>query len=111
MGKTFYSHFPCEGTPEHDGTCDQPKPMVEPTGVDLKALKTALAESQGFFHESLQRAFNGGSPLENEVENDNDGERVVPPAAKSGVYPAVSAEVAPDEADEDPYYRYRSGAI
>ncbi len=112
----FHSHFPCEGTPEHDGSCTEPKlklvsahaaeqrtvsshPGVGP--AELLEVRRGLEESQDFFRESLLRAF--GASFE------NDHETAPPPPAKSGVFAAV--ELAEDDEDDDPYFRKRSGAV
>lgn len=112
----LHSHFPCEGTPEHDGSCDEPKlrlvavdaaenrdaaqrPSV--TAADLLEVRRGLEESQDFFRESLMRAFGASTG--------NDHEQSTPPPVKSGVFAAVG--LADDEEDDDPYFRRRSGAV
>lgn len=99
---TSHPHFPCEGTPDHDGSCNEPKRKLRLEGVDLAELREELENSRQFFSEALQRAFDGSAAV---VANKND---TVPPAAESGVYPAVTLEC--DEED-DPYFHRVSGAV
>lgn len=112
----FHSHFPCEGTPKHDGSCAEPKLKLvsaddtEQRGVsshptvgaaELLEVRRGLEESQDFFRESLLRAFG-----ESSVGNHQNS---TPPPAKSGVFAAV--DLAEDEEDDDPYFRRKSGAV
>ncbi len=98
---TSHPHFPCEGTPDHDGSCNEPKQKLRLEGVDLAELREELENSRQFFSGALQRAFDGAA----ESENEND---TVPPAEKSGVYPAVTLET---DGEDDPYFNRVSGAV
>ncbi len=112
----LHSHFPCEGTPEHEGSCTEPKlklvsadapgqrevPSHPAVGAaELLEVRRGLEESQDFFRESLLRAFGASS--------ENNRESTAPPPAKSGVFAAL--ELAEDDEDDDPYFRRKSGAV
>lgn len=84
----LHPHFPCEGTPLHDGTCNDPQPLPE----DFWKEVLANVEASGAqYSEWMQRAF-----------NDYSHEETVPAAKESGTFRVFREDELPEMDLDDP---------
>jgi|GEM_PF-4026709 len=82
----LHPHFPCEGTPSHADSCDQPKPLAEDVQKMVEAVREGLKESSAYFAEVLNFAYNGSAQAQEDyLDAQQPAGKVVPPPTKSGV--------------------------